>query len=90
MKKINENTKVTLTLGQLKNLVRESSLVKEYDQSKDIENMKSLCLKGIKSIDAGISYWNDSDETEEIMEMLNTLKVKILDFFDSIPRDNGI
>ena len=90
MRKINENQKITLTIGQLKKLVKESRLVKEYDQSKAIESMRNLCLDGIESIEDGIGWWTDNDDTEEIEKMVDVLKAKILDFFDSIPRDIDI
>lgn len=52
MKKLNENTKVTLTLGQLKKLVKESGMAIEdaFDQmEQDVRKAKEAYLNGENS-----------------------------------------
>ena len=55
MKKINENTKVTLTLGQIKRLVKETRKVKESEEDdvisfEDLEVGDIVCRDGYPNI----------------------------------------
>ena len=77
MKKLNENTKVTLTVGQLKRLVRES-LVESYDDLRqDYDKILKYHEEHIDKWDGEIEVFGD---VLEISPWLEKQDYKVLRF----------